>query len=414
MPNSFNKMRHVDNVIVIDDSADNTGGTAQIAYVTARVLSDRHYGVIYFAGCGPIHDRLHDIETIVVRDSPFLEDTSRIRGAMEGLHSKKTYAKLCETLSMYSPMNTVVHVHSWTHSLSSSIFDAIADCGFKSLVTLHDYFLICPNGGLYNYNKKAICGIRPCSVSCVLSNCDKRSYAQKLYRLERIFWQNRSIARAHPKFCYLSNFTYNVMRANRFVDEHPAILPNPISTISSNRFSDLSKRSGYLFVGRMDKEKNPELFCEALTRLGLSGVLCGDGPERVRLEKAYPNLKFLGWCSRNELSAQFHTKKALLLTSSLFEASPLVCLEAMLDAGIPSVVPDTCGATAYIEDGINGLYFQNQSLSSLCSKVKLMENLKFYEQICMNIDSSLPKVRKERSYETYAARIQALYEGMYE
>ena len=41
---------HVQNVIIVDDTADNYGGTAQVAYVTARVLADRGYNVVYFAG----------------------------------------------------------------------------------------------------------------------------------------------------------------------------------------------------------------------------------------------------------------------------------------------------------------------------------------------------------------------------
>ena len=46
--------KRVKNVIIVDDTADNFGGTAQIAYITAVVLRDCGYNVVYFAGCGPI------------------------------------------------------------------------------------------------------------------------------------------------------------------------------------------------------------------------------------------------------------------------------------------------------------------------------------------------------------------------
>ncbi len=403
----------VKNVIIVDDTADNFGGTAQIAYVTAMVLRERGYSVVYFAGCGPIHNRLKDIRVVLANDRPFLNASNRIVGALSGLHSKKTYVSFCSLLKEFSPDDTVVHVHSWTHALSSSIFDAIADCGFKVIVTLHEYFLVCPNGGFFNYKKNEICSLRPCSMSCIRSNCDKRNYMQKLYRIARIIRQNHSIERAHPKFCYLSNFTYSIMRGNKFDDGEPCILPNPISVEGEFDPGVPSEKHGYLFVGRFDREKNPELFCKALTSLGLPGTLCGSGPELDELRSAYPNLNFLGWCDKDDLAEQFKSAKALVLSSSWYEASPLVCLEAMFAAGIPSIVPETSGATAYIKEGVNGLLFKNSDLTSLCKAILKMEDAECYEKLCRSICQSLPELREDRSYETYASRVINLYEGLY-
>lgn len=406
------KINKLKNVIVIDDSADNIGGTAQVAYITAKVLTNRGYNVVYFAGCGPVHKRLDGIRVVVAHDKPFLDQDCKVRGALGGLHSKETYAKLRALLSEYSPGDTVLHVHSWTHALSSSIFDAIADAGFKVLVTLHEYFLVCPNGGFYDYQRNEICHLKPCSATCVLRNCDKRSYAQKLYRVVRIKRQDRSIARAKPKFCYLSDFTYDIMRGNQFDNGSPSFLPNPISTEGHFVTGDPANKSGYLFVGRLDAEKNPRLFCEAMTHLGLEGTMCGSGPLLESLEKEFPNIEFLGWCEKEQLSEQFKTKRALVLTSSCYEASPLVCLEAMFASGIPSIVPETCGATAYIEDGSNGMWFANNDLKSLCRAIERLEDEEYYAKICQTIAKTFPAMREERSYKTYATRVVTLYEGL--
>lgn len=406
--------RHVQNVVIVDDTADNFGGTAQVAYVTARVLADRGYNVVYFAGTGPVHDRLAGIRVITVRDKPFLESDSKVKGALEGLSSKRSYRALCSLLSEFDPSDTVLHIHSWTHALSSSIFDAIADMGFRSLATLHEYFIACPNGGFFDYRSHEICRLRPCSPACVARNCDKRSYAQKLYRIARLAIQSRAIGRARPKLAYLSEFTYGILRGNRFDDGSPTYLPNPIEARGEYAPSPIESREGYLFIGRMDPEKNPELFCEALTRLGLPGTLCGDGPLLPRLREKYPNLTFLGWCGKDELARQSRANKALVLTSYCLEASPLVCLEAMFAAGIPSIVPNTCGATAYIEDGKNGIWFENGSLDSCCNAIRTLEDGETYKRICAYIDSQLPGLREDRSYARYAERVVDAYEGLYE
>lgn len=159
--------KRVKNVIIVDDTADNFGGTAQIAYITAVVLRDRGYNVVYFAGCGPIHSRLDGFKVVVANEQPFLESDNKVAGALSGLHSKKSYERFCALLNQFNPDDTVVHVHSWTHALSSSIFDAIADSGFKVLVTLHEYFLVCPNGGFYDYKKHRICHLKACSAKCI-------------------------------------------------------------------------------------------------------------------------------------------------------------------------------------------------------------------------------------------------------
>lgn len=404
---------HVRNVIVVGDTAANGGGASQIACLTARILDEAGYNVVYFGGCGPVRGDLADIRTVVVRDRSFLQSESKISGAIEGLHSRASYEALNALLGEFNSSDTVVHVHGWTHNLSSSIFDACADLGFKVVITVHEYFLSCPNGGFYDYKRNEICHRKPLSASCISCNCDKRNYAQKLYRVVRTLRQNRSIARANPKLCYLSPFVYGILRDSGLKDDDPTYLPNPI--LAPENFSPVepSHRRGYLFVGRFDPEKNPKLFCEAITRLGLQGTMCGSGPQLESLKVEYPNIDFLGWCNKKQLESQFRSRKALIMTSSWYEASPLVCLEAMFAGGIPSIVPDTCGAIDYVKDGDNGAWFENGDIDSLCSAIGRMEDEAFYERVCQNVDEQLPALRMDRSYETYARRLESIYEGLY-
>ncbi len=403
--------RRVKNIIVVSDTASNDGGVSQIACLTANILKGAGYGVTYFAGCGPVRSELKDIRTIVVRDGSFLKSASKVSGALEGLHSKASYEALTELLREFSPADTVVHVHGWTHALSSSIFDACADLGFRVIITVHEYFLVCPNGGFYDYQRNEICHRKPCSVGCVLRNCDKRGYAQKLYRVARAIRQNRSVRRAKPKLCYLSPFVRNILYKSGIDDDDPAYLPNPILAPKTFTPSDPTNRQGYLFVGRFDPEKNPKLFCEAITRLGLQGTMCGSGHQLETLEAQYPGIEFLGWCDKDQLSDQFRRHRALVMTSSWYEASPLVCLEAMFASGIPSIVPNTCGAIDYIKDGVNGALFENNDLGSLCSALERMENTAFYKGVCENIERELPELRKDRSYDAYLKRLESVYEA---
>ena len=62
---------------------------------------------------------------------------------------------------------------------------------------------------------------------------------------------------------------------------------------------DPTRNKYFLYVGRISKEKGVDLFCKAITRLGYEGIVVGDGDERKRLEKEYPNIKFTVWKNKN-------------------------------------------------------------------------------------------------------------------
>jgi glycosyltransferase involved in cell wall biosynthesis len=89
-----------------------------------------------------------------------------------------------------------------------------------------------------------------------------------------------------------------------------------------------------VFVGRLSKEKRPELFVELARTTGFKSLVIGDGLLRSSLEhdsKGLPNLMFLGqklnpWESTSE--------QDLLVLTSDYEGDGLVALEA-ISIGIP-------------------------------------------------------------------------------
>ena len=49
--------------------------------------------------------------------------------------------------------------------MSPKIFKILHDLQVKFVVTAHDYFLACPNGGFYNYSEGRHCNLKPLSLS---------------------------------------------------------------------------------------------------------------------------------------------------------------------------------------------------------------------------------------------------------
>jgi glycosyltransferase involved in cell wall biosynthesis len=86
-----------------------------------------------------------------------------------------------------------------------------------------------------------------------------------------------------------------------------------------------------LFVGRVAVEKN----IEAFLRLDLPGskVVVGDGPARAELERAHPDVRFLGALSGEPLAAVYSSADVFVFPS-LTDTFGIVLLEA-LASGLP-------------------------------------------------------------------------------
>jgi glycosyltransferase involved in cell wall biosynthesis len=86
-----------------------------------------------------------------------------------------------------------------------------------------------------------------------------------------------------------------------------------------------------LYVGRVSAEKNIEAFVSLKTQG--TKVIVGDGPIRSRLEKAYPDVKFLGYKKGAEL-AECYSMADVFVFPSLTDTFGLVVIEA-LACGVP-------------------------------------------------------------------------------
>lgn len=400
-------MNLIKNIIIINDSAFIKGGAEKVALNSAIELSKRGINVILFSSIGPIDSKLINagIKVICLQQYDILNDPSRLRAIKQGLWNNKALNKLREILKQYSPSDTIIHFHSWTKALSPSIFSATAKYKFKIVITTHDYFLACPNGGFFNYRSKQICNISSLSYKCLTCNCDSRNYPQKIWRSIRQYIQNKTLSKNQINIIFISSLIKNILSpylnpiANKTYH-----LNNPIE-LSPNVISNIEKNDLYLFVGRLSPEKGCELFCQAITDLGLKGCVVGDGYMRTYLQKKYPSIKFTGWLTGKAKDNIIQKGKALVFPSLWYEGAPLTIME-MKSYGIPCIVPDRSAAKEEIIDGKTGLIFQSGNIDSLKKCIQLYEKTKITE-LHNNIIQSFST--KDYSIETHVSNLLSIY-----
>lgn len=397
------------NIVIVNDFASNDGGGAAVARNTALELS-KNFNVYFFCSVPPISEELNEskVKVICLGKPDILHDPNRIRAITKGIWDANIKNRFEKLLSTLPPSETIIHVHTWTKAITSVVFSATAKFDFNVIVTFHDYFLFCPNGGFYNYKKNKICELRPLSLRCILSDCDARSYPQKIWRVIRQEVQNRALWKnKNLYFISISNLTRKICES--LVNHRGQIfdLPDPVD-LSDQKPVDITSNDEYIYVGRLSPEKGVQLFCKALTDIGLKGIVVGDGYLRKDLEKEFPNIAFTGWASGTKKESYMKRAKVLIMPSFLEETFGLVVAEAK-SYGIPCIVPDRSAASEQIEDGQSGFIFKSGNIASLKKAIEKYEHAdirKMQEYLIKTFD------RDSLSMNTHIEKLTRIYQSI--
>lgn len=367
-------MKEVKDILIIHEYGSINGGASKVAIQSAIELANQGYRVTYFCACSPVDSELkanvYRVECLDQYD--VLSNPSRLKAITQGIWNKEACSKLKECLKEFNQKTTVVHIHEWAHALSGSILKACNDMGYKPFITFHEYFCVCPNGGFYNYQKEKICKLEPMSLKCIMCNCDSRSYFHKMWRVARQIVQDKYI-RNNERFhtIFISDFSLSkyqqYLKCKDFYFVH-----NPIEEFAMDKV-DVKNKKKLAFIGRLSPEKGVNLFCEAVEKLGLNGIVIGSGPLESELKQQYKNIEFAGWKSKNEIVPVLMDVKALVFPSKWYEVAPLTTEECLI-VGIPCIVPDECAASDYIRSGINGFIFRSGNVESLMEAIQKLDD----------------------------------------
>lgn len=364
-------------IVVVNDFDYIQGGASKVALDTAELLHKNNYDVILFSATHKENN--YNFKQVCTNQEECLKDG--IKGALRGLKNKKVEKEFSRLLDSLDRSNTIIHVHGWTKSLSSVIFKVIAKKKFKMVLTVHDYFTSCPNGGYFNYKKNSICKKKAMSFDCIKTNCDSRNYLIKLYRVIRQKIQNKNLKKINGNCIYVSDFIQKVLKSTIIGKWNYKKIDNPID-FPKKKFSNSKKNDDFVYVGRLSKEKGIDLFCEAITKASVNGIIIGDGSEKERLEKQYTNIKFLGWKNKEEISNILLKTRTMIFPSLWYEAAGMTALEAQ-SIGIPVIVANECATSDYIKDNINGLIFESGNVDDLVQKIKKCDD-KLVEKMSKN------------------------------
>ncbi len=310
--------------------------------------------------------------------------------------NKAVYHELRQILRDHKP--DVMHVHNFWFALSPSIFDAAHDEKIPTVMTLHNFRLLCANALFFR--KGQIC------EQCLGRNmwpalfhaCYRQSYGQTAILL-RMLQQHRKKGtwshRCH-RYIVLTEFHQRKFTEGGLPPHRLVIKPNfmPWKPTTSTR------GQGVLYAGRLSQEKGIALLVESWPpKMGHPLVIAGDGPLRNTVQaraKKNPSIRWVGFLTSEEMEQQFQSAAAVVIPSICYEGFPMTLVEAFA-FGRAVIAPKQGPFPTFIREGETGLLFEPGNGTDMIKKLQwLLE----HPHLCLQMGNNARKEYEEKYTET--------------
>lgn len=411
-------MNHL-KILIFNDYAHVEGGAGKVAIKSAINLAEKGHEVIFFSAVGPISQELLNskIKKIICLDhSDLLNSSNKLSSIISGIYNFRAVKKLKELLSEWKP--DIAHFHGVSKALTWAPIKIINSYKIPSVYTLHDFALLCPNMGLYNFRTEKPCDLyeNGKAVKCLFTNCDKRSYMQKLWRYFRFHYTKDTLGiyKKIDGFIAVSNFVKEMFSGYLPTGKEIRVINNPVDKIDKNIVPKITQKQKtiFLYVGRLSAEKGLDLLLNAIREVDANLVVIGEGEILSLVKKTASQLgnqkiNILGSQDEQKIDEQIQSCDAIILPSKVMETAGMVVLEAAR-LGKPSIVANQGGTLDFVKDNFSSILFEADSKNSLISAMqKFIDNPLLSDKLGKNARTSFGKV--DYSIKRHVSELESFY-----
>ncbi|MGR3568041.1 MAG: glycosyltransferase family 4 protein [Pseudooceanicola nanhaiensis] len=397
-------------VVILNDSSIARGGATGLALMSARMLRARGHAVSFISGDTGDGGALaaEGIEALAL-GGRLLLDRKRIEAVRSGLYNRAMGQRIAAEIAARDTAQTVYHLHGWSRILSPAVFDALRPVAARTYVHAHDYFLACPNGIYFDYRRGEVCGRVPLSASCLGTNCDRRSYGHKLWRVLRQRALRRAFGPGAPWAGVISLGPWMTEPLARGGVPERLITPvgNPARAFTTERVrAEAAER--FCYIGRTERGKGVRTLCEAARLAGVKLRVIGDTALQPDLPVAFPEVAFTGWVDQGDIGRHLADCRALVVPSRYPEPFGLVAAEASR-SGLPVLISDVMPLAREVADRRLGLAVNSRSAEALADDLRRAAALPAAELRDISIRAFAAEDTFSLTPEAWMDRLEALY-----
>lgn len=327
----------LERVVLFHDFSEALGGASHLVHVLIAQLRARGIAVTFFAGDAGANFRRDDVEFIPLHGKPLL-GRSRLGALTRGFYNPAAFRAVRDWIARHDTPGTVYHLHGWCQILTPAVFAALHPVAARLVLHGHDYFNGCPNGGFFDFAAGRDCRRVPLSAACLRAQCDKASYAQKLWRAGREGLRRGLRGGAASRLLMIHPGQAERFAAAGWPQGKLFAIRNPVTPPCAERVRAEANR-GVVFIGRISAEKGADLAALAAARAEVPITFVGEGGETERVRALNPGAVFLGRQDRAGVARALAQACVAVMPSRWSEPFGLVALEAA-GSGVPVIVSD--------------------------------------------------------------------------
>ncbi|MBX9445915.1 glycosyltransferase family 4 protein [Dickeya chrysanthemi] len=329
-----------------------------------------------------------------------------IKTAVNFIHNSQACKKLLALLHKENP--DIVHFHNIYHQLTPSLIHVAKKFGCKTVLTAHDYKIICPSYTMLRDGKVCDACLTGSVFNAFKYRCQQGIASKSLLLSLEAAWQN--IARNYQALDVI--ISPSEFLRGQLIRK----LPNArIEVIVNGIDDDLTKETvedeGYfLFIGRLSREKGVATLAQAHQQMRnkIPLKIAGNGPLYNDLVAWFPNAEFLGYKQQGaELNTLIKQARAVIVPSEYYENCSMSVLESMAFAK-PVVGGRIGGIPEQIRDNIDGVLFEPGNVQALAD---VLDDLALHPQKAQKMGlSARQRLSEKYSLDKHTASLLALYQ----
>lgn len=353
------------------------GGLERVMLDEVAMLEADGHSVAHFSAAHPLNIaspwESYFVPYLELGAGARLSGADKARAAARLFHNGVAARAMAALVEEFRP--DVVHIHGIHRQISPSILGVTRSLGLPVVQTLHDYHHVCPADVLLR-GDGTVCDPRACGTydysAAVRYRCVRGSVAASaLSAAEVAFQRIRGVyERGVTRFISPSRFLADLMVGGGWKTP-TVVLPNPVDV--SARPENPHGGRGFVYLGRLSREKGVDVFLAAASRAGVEATVVGTGPLAGDLRADFPDVTFTGHMGPDEVAGVLSAARASVVPSVWFENAPMSVLES-LAAGIPVVASRIGGIPELVEDGREGLLVQPGAVSELADALRRLED----------------------------------------
>jgi glycosyltransferase involved in cell wall biosynthesis len=277
----------------------------------------------------------------------------RAEAAIDAIHCRRTADAFDKLLAETKP--DLIHCHNVYGRLSTSILGIAKKRGVPTVLTVHDYKVVCP---AYVALKNG----KPCSecvdggyYRCAVNRCHKGQLgASVVYSIEAYWAQGTGHYDAVSAFLCPSHFIAGLLRQSGINESRVLYHANCVEPAN---YIPSYQGQYVLSVGRLSHEKGLPTFVEAMLGTNIPVKIAGTGPMEASLKEIAQrdggSIVMEGHCGGARLAELYRNAAFVVVPSEWYENAPMSILESFA-YGKPVIGTRIGGIPEMITNGAQG------------------------------------------------------------